>query len=250
LPRIASAPTRRRLTTADGPVVFLATKGPLFDDQGRVAGLFGISRDISQRQAAEAALRESEATMRTLLAAMADGMFVAQDERFVFANAALPRMLGHAEADFIGLPFADVVAPDFLDLWTERFRQRVGGGDEPVGHYELQFQRRDGSPLWVELRASRFDYRGRRAVLGLISDITQRRQAEQNLREASEAAAGGGRFGAGPHGGAGPRGPGGGRQRGLDRLCQAQHTGRRHRRAAHPSRQQLPDGVRRRGRHR
>jgi PAS domain S-box-containing protein len=124
--------------------------------------------------------------MRTLLAAMADGMFVAQDERFVFANAALPRMLGHADADFIGLPFADVVAPDFLDLWTDRFRQRVGDGDEPVGHYELQFQRRDGSLLWVELRASRFDYRGRRAVLGLISDITQRRQAEQNLREVSE----------------------------------------------------------------
>ena len=82
----------------DALSVLVRLLASLHDDDGNVVGLFGISRDITQRQAAEAALRESEATNRTLLGAMADGMFVAQDDCFVFANAALPRMVQSAKA--------------------------------------------------------------------------------------------------------------------------------------------------------
>jgi PAS domain S-box-containing protein len=117
---------------------------------------------------------DSEITQSALLGAMADGMFVAQDRAFVFANPALPRMLGYAQDEFVGLPFAAVVAPESLGLWLQRYEQRVGDGPEPLGHYELQFLRRGGERLWVELRASRLAYRGRPAVLGLIRDISER----------------------------------------------------------------------------
>jgi two-component system sensor histidine kinase/response regulator len=161
---------------------FLVTKGPLHDENGQVVGVFGISRDITERKRAEASLRESEATNRTLLVAMADGMFVAQDHRFVFANPALPRMLGYADGGFVGLPFDAVVAPAFLDLWTQRFEQRVGSGPEPAGHYEVQFLRRGGhETLWIELRASRFQFRGRPAVLGLVRDVSERRRTQSLL---------------------------------------------------------------------
>ncbi|HSW05740.1 response regulator [Aquabacterium sp.] len=137
---------------------------------------------LFELQRAEAALQESEATNRTLLGSMADGMFVAQDHRFVFANAALPQMLGYAMEDFVGLPFDAVIAPDFLATWTQRFDQRIGGGQEPVAHYELQFLRRGGAGrLWVELRANRFQYHGKPAVLGLIRDIGERRRSAAEL---------------------------------------------------------------------
>ena len=167
-------------------ITVLATKGPLHDAHGKVVGMFGISRDITERKRSELALRESEATVRTLIGSMADGMFVAQDHRFVFANAALPRLLGHTDEEFIGLPFEAVLAPEFLALWTQRFEQRIGDGPEPEGHYEVRFLRRDGSSIWVELRASRSQYRGRPAVLGLIRDITERHRNERALREVSE----------------------------------------------------------------
>ena len=168
-----------QLSTHDGTVTFLATKGPLHDETGRVAGMFGISRDITERKRAEAALQESEGTTRTLLAAMVDGMFVAQDHRFVFANAELPRMLGYSADELVGQPFSAVVAPEYLALWTERFDQRVGSGVEPVGHYEVEFLRRGGPErLWVELRASRLTYGGRPAVLGLIRDVSERRRTQ------------------------------------------------------------------------
>jgi PAS domain S-box-containing protein len=174
------------LSTPDGLRTFLATKGPLRDDAGRVVGVFGISRDITESAQARDELRHSLATNRALLNAMADGMFVAQDERFVFANPALPQMLGYEPEAFVGQPFSAVVAPEFLALWQQRFRERVGGGAEPPGHYEVRFlHRSSGEGVWVELRASRFEFRGRAAVLGLVRDISQRRSVEQTLRQLS-----------------------------------------------------------------
>ncbi len=177
---IAEGETRtfeEHVSTSDGELVFLATKGPLRDADGVVVGMFGISRNITERTLAAAALQRSETTNRTLLGSMADGVFVALDHRFVFANPALPALLGHTEAQFVGLPFADVVAPELLPIWTDRFNQRVGEGPEPPGHYEVQFLRRGGQErVWVELRASRIDYQGRRAVLGVIHDITERKR--------------------------------------------------------------------------
>jgi len=174
------------LTTSDGERVFLATKGPLHDEQGRVVGMFGISRDVTERVHERAALADSENTQRVLLEAMADGMFVAQDHRFLFANPALPRMLARDPAGFVDVPFAEVVAPEALATWTERFEARVSDGPEPEGHYEVQFLRAGGRErIWVDLRATRMDLHGRRAVLGLVTDITERRQAAQALAHAT-----------------------------------------------------------------
>jgi two-component system sensor histidine kinase/response regulator len=170
-----------RVDTSDGTITVLATKGPLFDAEGAVGGTFGIARDISGRLRAEAALRESERTTRTLLGAMADGMFVAQDHCFVFANPALPALLGWPPDEFIGRSFGEVVAPDFLALWTERFERRIADGPEPPGLYPVQFQRRDGTLVWIELRARRFIWAGRPAVLGLVRDISESRETAREL---------------------------------------------------------------------
>ena len=169
------------LLTAEGLRTFLATKGPLLGPDGRVIGMFGISRDITERKRGESALQESEAAMRTLLAAMADGMFVAQDRRVVFCNPALPALLGRAPEDCVELPIADFVAPEFLPLVMQRYEQRVGDGPEPEGSYELQYRRLDGSLLWVELRASRTQFRGRPAVLALVRQLRSERASERRL---------------------------------------------------------------------
>ena len=117
----------------------------------------------------------------TLLQAMGDGVFIAQDHRFVFTNPALPALLGYTPESFTGLPFEAVVAPDHLPLWVQRFNARVGDGPEPPRHYDVQFLARDGRRRWVELRANRMPYGGRPAVLGIVRDISERKQAEEAL---------------------------------------------------------------------
>jgi len=174
------------LSTPLGPRTFQATKGPLRDATGEVIGMFGISRDVSDQRQAQQALQDSELRHRALLDALVDGVFVAQDEQFVFANPALPAMLDYTMQEFVGLPFDAVIEPDFLTLWLERFRARIQGGPEPQRDYELSWRRKGGTPVWVRLRASRMSFRGRPAVLGIISDVTQQRRTEQALIDSAD----------------------------------------------------------------
>jgi PAS domain S-box-containing protein len=141
--------------------------------------------DVRQRRAAAAAavaLADSEAWSRALLQTLADGLFVAQDERFVFANQALAQMLGWPLEQFIGLSFQRVIAPEFLGTFTRNFWARVGGEQEPPRHYELPLRTQAGVHLWTELSATRFVYHGQPAVLGMVRNITERRRSEAELQ--------------------------------------------------------------------
>ena len=116
-----------RLRRVDGVYRWvLAVGAPRFDENGVLLGFFGSMVDIDKRRNAEKALSESEHLHRTLLKALKDGVFVAQNYRFVFANPALPAMLGYAPAEFENIPFDAVVAPETLPLWTERYEARLG----------------------------------------------------------------------------------------------------------------------------
>jgi PAS domain S-box-containing protein len=156
---------------------------PILGDDGEPEFVCAIAVDVTERNRMDRALRESEQHYRALVEALSDGVFVAQERRFVFANPAFSRMLGYEVDGLAGRRFDEVVAPEFLALWTIRFDQRIAGGVEPPRQYELQLkQRGDGPPLWVELRANRIMYDGRPAVLGIIRDVADRHRAEEDIR--------------------------------------------------------------------
>lgn len=127
-----------------------------------------------------------ESMYQILLQSLADGVFVAQDRRFVFANPALPAMLEYSVEEFVGLPFAAVIAPEHLELWIDRYELRMGGGPEPPWEYEVCCLRRSGTRLWVELRARRIDFEGRPAVLGILRDIGERKELRDRERRARQ----------------------------------------------------------------
>jgi diguanylate cyclase (GGDEF)-like protein/PAS domain S-box-containing protein len=123
---------------------------------------------------------------RTLLDKMSDGVFIAQDYHFIFSNTALPRLLGYTHDEFVGLPFAAVIPPEFLDFWNERFRARIGEGEEPPNTYELRFLCKNGQHLPVELNANRLIFGGQRSVLCIVRDISRRKRTEAALRGSEE----------------------------------------------------------------
>jgi diguanylate cyclase (GGDEF)-like protein/PAS domain S-box-containing protein len=131
---------------------------------------------------ADANLAKVSATHKLLLDALADGIFIAQDFKFVFCNPALPDSLGYSAQEFNGFPFHKVVAPEFLSIWTERFQQRISGAYQPERYYEVQFIHKNGSYVWMELRASVASYQDRPAVLGIVRDISNRKKQEDQLR--------------------------------------------------------------------
>ena len=129
-----------------------------------------------------------EAGLRLLMERMGDGVFVAQDRRFVFFNPALVTLLGWSAAELAGLAFEEAIHEESLASCTERYRQWIGDGPEPSPQYDMALRHRQGHAVWVELRASRLDYQGRRSVLGIVRDVGERRRAESALRAATRLA--------------------------------------------------------------
>jgi PAS domain-containing protein len=87
-------------------MVFLVTKGPMFDGNGRINGLFGISRDITER-------KRIDDELRYVLNEASDAIWVtAADGRFLFANPAACRLSGHPQPLLARLHLVDILAPE------------------------------------------------------------------------------------------------------------------------------------------
>ncbi len=174
------------ITTADGVLrTFLSTKGPLFDGQGRVVGLFGISRDITDRTRAERALRESEERFRNIFEHAAMGIVIATLEgRLLRCNPAYCLLLGYTESELRELDFKELVHPDDLAANLAQ-KNRLYAGEVPSFEVENRYRRKDGCEVWVHKYVSFLrDQTGRPMnVIVLVTDITERRRAQELLEQ-------------------------------------------------------------------
>ncbi|OYW31661.1 MAG: hybrid sensor histidine kinase/response regulator, partial [Methyloversatilis sp. 12-65-5] len=134
-----------KLVTADGERVFLSTKGPMHDAAGRVIGLYGVARDITDRIRAEAALRESEARFRSLFE-QSPVAYQSLDEqgRYIDVNPMLCEMIGYAPEQLIGRPFIDVWMPAARDTFQSCFASFRQQGQI---QREIRLQHRDGHEI-------------------------------------------------------------------------------------------------------
>jgi diguanylate cyclase (GGDEF)-like protein/PAS domain S-box-containing protein len=153
---------------------------------GRSVGRVWSFRDISERDKAEAALRESEERYRRLVELSPDGIGVYVDGRVVFVNAAGAKIFGATSPEqLIGKQALDLVHPDFRAAAAERM-QLMLETDQPVPLMAEQFLKLDGTPVDVEVMAAPLRYRDRKAIQVVVHDMTERRRAELALRESEE----------------------------------------------------------------
>lgn len=166
---------------------YLITKGPLRDIDGKIMGIFGLSRDITERKRAEEELRENEARFRALVEQSAAGIYIVQDNRFQYVNPHLARLAGYdspKEMIAKGNIF-DLVAPEQRDFVAEKMRQRMAG-DSGESRYEVTGIRPDGGRIELELYGNLLIHDNRPAMLGLVIDITARKRAERELQRHNE----------------------------------------------------------------
>jgi len=148
-------------------------------------GLSVFVKDITQRKRAEEALLENEERYRNVVERANDGIVIIQDTIIRYANPRLAEMWGGTVQEFIDTPFTDYVHPDELPKLVDRYKRRMAGQNvTPI--YETALGRKDGSKLYAELNAGIITYQGKPADLVIVRDITERRQAEEALRESEE----------------------------------------------------------------
>ena len=159
---------------------------PLRDKEGNIIGVFGIARDITERRRAEEALRESEEKYRELFENESDAVMIfdAGTLQFEDANPATLDLYGYSKEEFLTLTVEDVSAEKDK---TRIAVQRVKNGAPGSKHVSLRyFRKKDGAIFPGEICAGTFISGGRKKIIGAVRDITERKRAENALRESEE----------------------------------------------------------------
>jgi PAS domain S-box-containing protein len=125
----------------------------------------------------------SEHLYRTLVEHANDGIAVVQDARFVYANPSIAALAGRRSDEMIGLHIAEVFHPGDLPTVLARHEARVRG--EPVeSRYEIRIRRPNGELRWGGFSVVAMLWNGRPASLGVVTDITARKDLEDRLQRA------------------------------------------------------------------
>jgi PAS domain S-box-containing protein len=182
--RAAQGEFVRYETTHPGPDgVMLAidfSLKPVRDETGQVVMLIPEGRDISGIKQTEAALRETQERYARLAEAAFDGIGVFEDGVLVEANERFARMMGYEMPEILGKRNLELAPPESADLILSQ--QRSSGEI----FYEGVGLRKDGSTFPAEVHGIEVSSHGKLVRVAAIRDITERKQAEQALRESEE----------------------------------------------------------------
>jgi PAS domain S-box-containing protein len=165
----------------DGSPLLVSTSCAFYrDETGKVLGIEGIIRDITERKRAEQALRESEERYRALAEGTAEAvLLMSGDGRIVYANPAAVTLL-HAPKteDLLGHDFLDFVHPDDRGESAIAIKRSVTQG-LPVPRREHRLMAVDGRVVQVESTGMPLVYQGQQHILGVFHDITEKKRAEK-----------------------------------------------------------------------
>ena len=153
-------------------------------ENDQIKGIRGLIVDISERKAMEEALRKSEEHYRQVIQSLQEGLFVLQDEKFRFVNDAIVDILGYTVEEMTGKHFSTVIPPELRDEAVRKnFRRKAGNGES--WSYEFLLLHKDQQtriPVILSTNLTELD--GKTAVVGTAKDITDRIQAEQEIKAA------------------------------------------------------------------
>jgi PAS domain S-box-containing protein len=180
----AEARVRRR----DGEWRWVDTRGvPRFSEGGEFLGHVGSSPDVTEMKIAQQALRESEAQFRTSfeLAAVGQAQVNPATGRFERVNQKFCEIVGYSEEELLTMAPADITHPEDRQPYVEIYPRLLQGEIEEYV-IEKRDVRKDQTVVWVSVAAKLIrDSDGRPLrTIGVLQDITERKRAEEELKEA------------------------------------------------------------------
>jgi PAS domain S-box-containing protein len=153
------------------------------DEKGRTLYYEGTIQNITDRKRAEEALRESESKFRDLAEKSLVGVYLVQDNMFKYVNSKSAEILGYGVDEITNKMTAkQMVFPEDWPLVEENLQKRMSGEVASL-QYEFRVLTKNKVVKKVEVYSSRTVFQGKPALIGMLLDITERKRAEEALRE-------------------------------------------------------------------
>ena len=174
-----------RIIDVRGQVHWVRDRGCLIrDKQGNLLYREGVILDITDRKKAKEDLRISEERYRNIFENANDIIYVHDLEgNYLSLNRAAEQIFGYTREEATGLHVSHIVAPEDMALAVEKLAEKLNGNSEQTS-YELACLRKDGSRITLEVNSAVIKENGFPvAVQGIARDVTERRSAEEALRE-------------------------------------------------------------------
>lgn len=185
---LSEGPFRTEYSLLDGRTLELSFNPIRQDD--RTVGVSVFGKDITERKAAEKALREAESKYRNIFEGALEGIYRTSIEgKPLTWNPALAKMLGYESPGDGAREVTDVALQVWLDPdGRSRFLKLLHDQGVVLG-YECQFKRRDGTTVWASVNSRVVRDVDGTALYneGFVEDITERKHAEQAIQQANEA---------------------------------------------------------------
>ena len=142
--------------------------------------------EIAERKRAEVALRESEEKFRTVSEQSPNMIFINNKGRIVYANKVCEEIMGYKREEYYSpdFDFLCLIAPESVDKIRSAFKRHMDG--EEVEPYEYTLLSKEGKRIEAIITTTLMNYEGGRAILGIVTDISERKQVEKELQESKE----------------------------------------------------------------
>jgi PAS domain S-box-containing protein len=176
-----------RIARPDGSIRWIATRGfPVKDETGNVCQEVGIAHDITDRKQAEQQLRESEEKFKHLAEQSPNMIFINKKDNVVYANKQCEEVMGYQREEFYSpdFDFLTLIAPESKELLKASYSRHMMGKD--VAPYEYALVTKNGERLEAIITTKLIEYEGENAILGIVTDITERKRTELELQRSHE----------------------------------------------------------------
>lgn len=139
-----------------------------------------LQQEILDRIKAEKTLVDAELKFRSLVEYSLAGIYIVQDNKFVYLNPKFEKIFGYRHGELIGKDISSIIPDESLSLVEENIRKRLQGEIQSI-QYSYRARRKDGIIIDVETLGAVMEYRGRRAIIGTLLDISERKLAEDRI---------------------------------------------------------------------
>jgi PAS domain S-box-containing protein len=157
---------------------YLSISGePIFDVQGRFRGYHGIGKDVTERAHAQKTLEGSEKRYRMLFDIHPHPMWVVENKtlRFLAVNQAAIKYYGYSREEFLAMTAEELRSPEDIAQLLRDFQDQSRSYMQRV----VRHRRKNGEQIKVEIVSFNLEFDGRPARLGVITDVTERLESEE-----------------------------------------------------------------------